>query len=218
MSRHIISFFLVTVLLVLTGCKTLPPYDYAKLKNHAPRSILVIPPMNNSVEPNAPYIYLSTITSALAEKGYYVFPVAVIDNFLKENGLPTPAEMNSIPLEKIDTHIGADAVLYVTLDDWGQNFAVFSSDTVVRGSVKLVSVKTGELLWDSPINFVQPSNNSGGGLVGALVSAVATQIINDIYDNTPQVARQANNIAINNKTRGLLNGPYALKKESDKSE
>jgi hypothetical protein len=40
------------------------------------------------------YIYLSTLTKPLAEKGYYVLPVAVIDQFLKENGLPTPAEMN----------------------------------------------------------------------------------------------------------------------------
>lgn len=217
MNNKIISCFFVAILLVLTGCTTTSPsYDYTQLKNHAPRSILVIPPMNNSIEPNAPYIYLSTITSFLAEKGYYVFPVAVIDTFLKENGLPTPAEMNTIPLDKIDTYIGADAVLYVTLDDWGQNFAVFSSNTVVKGAVKLVSVKTGELLWDAPINFVQQSNNSEGVGLGALISAVATQIINDIHDNTPQVARQANYIAINNKTRGLLNGPYVLKKENDK--
>jgi len=219
MNRHIILGLLITALLALTGCNTTSPsYNYTQLTNHAPRSILVIPPMNNTMEPNAPYIYLSTITSVLAEKGYYVFPVAVIDNFLKENGLPTPAEMNNIPLDKIDAHIGADAVLYVTLDDWGQNFEVFSSSTVVRGGVKLVSVKTGELLWDAPINFVESSSSSDNGLVGALVSAIATQIINDIHDNTPHVARQANHVAINNKTRGLLKGPYALKQNNEAIE
>jgi hypothetical protein len=34
----------------------------------------------------------------LAEKGYYVLPVAVIDQFLKENGLPTPARQLENPI------------------------------------------------------------------------------------------------------------------------
>src|SRR5210317_1864170 len=87
---------------LLSGCVApTGPYDYSALENSRPRSILVIPPLNNSIEVNAPYIFLATITRPLAEKGYYVFPVAVIDAFLKENGLPTPAEMNGIPLDKI---------------------------------------------------------------------------------------------------------------------
>jgi hypothetical protein len=49
----------------------------------------------------------------LAEKGYYVLPVAVIDQFLKENGLPTPAEMNGIPLEKIS--IASDLTVFPCL-------------------------------------------------------------------------------------------------------
>lgn len=201
-------------LLVLSGCATVEPYDYTKLREAAPRSILVIPPMNNSIEVNAPYTYLSTITVPLAEKGYYVFPVSVIDTFLKQNGLPTPAEMNTIPLDKVKEHIGADAVLYVTLDDWGQKYQVLSSNTVVTGSVKLVSTTTGDTLWDSPIHAVNnPNNNSGGGLLGALISAAATQIIGSVNDNTPSVARIANAQALNSKKRGLLSGPYFKSKK-----
>ena len=202
--------FLPAIFLILSGCATVKPYDYSALREAAPRSILVIPPLNNSVEVNASYSYLSTISVPLAEKGYYVFPVSVIDTFLKQNGLPTPAEMNAIPLDKIREHIGADAVLYVTLDDWGQKFSVLSSSTVVRGSVKLVSTKTGNTLWDAPINGVLNSNNSGGGLLGALVNAVVTQIIGSVNDQTPIAARIANNRAFNSKKRGLLSGPYYL--------
>jgi hypothetical protein len=86
----------------ISGCQTVEPYDYTAFKKSKPRSIVIIPPNNNSIEVNAPYIYLSTLTRPLAEKGYYVLPVAVIDRFLKENGLPTPAEMNNISLDKID--------------------------------------------------------------------------------------------------------------------
>ncbi|GAA6171307.1 DUF799 domain-containing protein [Colwellia sp. KU-HH00111] len=208
-------FQIAFLLMFVSGCATtVEPYDYTALKESAPRSILVIPPMNNSVEVTAPYSFLSTITAPLAESGYYVYPVSVIDSFLKENGLPTPAEMNSVPLEKIDEIIGADAVLYVSIDDWGQKYNVLSSVTVVKGHLKLVSVKTGGLLWDAPI-FAQynPNANSGGGLVGALVGAVVSQIAGEITDNTPLVSRMANNNAINAKKRGLLYGPYKVIKE-----
>ncbi|MGK0306257.1 MAG: hypothetical protein ACI8UG_002012 [Gammaproteobacteria bacterium] len=203
-------------IVLLSGCTTIEPYNYGPLKQAAPRSILVLPPMNSSVEVSAPYTYLSTVTKPLAEKGYYVFPVSVVDNFLKENGLPTPAEMNGIALDKIDEIIGADAVLYVHIQDWGQKFLVLSSVSVVQGSLKLVSVKTGKLLWEAPINAqYSPNDNSSGGLLGALVVAVVSQIAGEISDNTPQVARMANNMAFNSAKRGLLNGPYKNVKSSN---
>jgi len=201
------------LLIVLSGCATVQPYDYSALREAAPRSILVIPPMNNSIEVNASYSYLSTISVPLAEKGYYVFPVSVVDTFLKQNGLPTPAEMNTISLDKIKEHVGADAVLYVTIDDWGQKFQVLSSNTVVRGSVKLVSTESGQTLWDAPIQTVLSSGNSGGGLLGALVTAVATQIVGSVSDKTPEAARIANSQAFNEKKRGLLTGPYYVQKK-----
>jgi hypothetical protein len=210
---YILKFVLVSMIL-LTGCASVEPYNYGALKQAAPRSILVLPPMNSSIEVSAPYTYLSTVTKPLAEKGYYVFPVSVVDTFLKENGLPTPAEMNGIALDKIDEIIGADAVLYVDIQDWGQKFQILSSVTVVQGNVRLVSVKTGELLWAAPINaeYNPNNNNSGGGLLGALVVAVVSQIAGEISDNTPLVARMANNLAFNSAKRGLLNGPYKIEK------
>ncbi len=199
----------IIVTLIITGCASAPPYDYSALKEEAPRSILVIPPLNNSVEVSASYSYLSTISEPLAEKGYYVFPVSLIDSFLKENGLPTPVEMNSIPLDKIKQHIGADAVLYVTVEDWGQKYVLLSSYTITKGSIKLVSTNTGNTLWHAPFEAQVSSDSGGNGLVGALVSAVVNQIAGSINDRTPGVARLANNRAIFSKKRGLLVGPYA---------
>ena len=213
MNNNIFKVVLIAALF-LSGCASVEPYNYSALQQAAPRSILVLPPMNSSVEVNAPYSYLSTISQPLAEKGYYVFPVSVVDTFLKENGLPTPAEMNGIALDKIDEIIGADAVLYVDIKDWGQKFQVLSSVTVVEGYIKLVDVKTGELLWDAPIMAqYNPNNNGGGGLVGALVGAVVAQIAGEISDNSPQVARMANAFAFNSVKRGLLNGPYKVDKK-----
>lgn len=213
--KKLASIFSAAALVFMTGC-AVTPYDYSAFNQSKPKSILVIPPMNNSVEVNAPYIYLSTITQPLAEKGYYVFPVAVIDNFLKENGLPTPAEMNSIPLDKIREHFGADAVMYVTIKDWGQKYNVLSSNTVVQAHLSLVDTQTGVQIWDADANAVQGQQDNGGGLIGALIGAIVGQIAGSLSDATPQLSRNANNMVVNSAKRGLLNGPYA-KKEDPKS-
>ena len=195
--------------IILTACVTSPPYDYSALLERQPRSILVLPPTNDSIEVNAPYVFLSTITKPLAEKGYYVYPVAVIDAFLKENGLPTPVEMNSIPLDKIKEHIGADAVMYVNINNWGQKYQVLSSKAVVSASLRLIDVDTGILLWESNAYAEQASsNNNSGGLAGLLVAALVDQVVGSVVDHTPQLSRFANDNAINNGQNGLLNGPY----------
>ena len=197
----------------LTGCATAPAYNYDALIAAKPRSILVIPPANNSLEVNAPYIYLSTISRPLGNKGYYVFPVAVIDTFMKENGLPTPEEMNLVPLDKLYQHIGADSVLYTTINDWGQKYNIISSNTVVNISMRLVDARTGVQLWDASVNAVRGSDSSSNSLVGNLISAVAAQIANSISDQTEEVSRMATNQAIYQPQKGLLEGPYALPKE-----
>jgi hypothetical protein len=192
--------------LLLSACTTMS-YDYTELRRSAPRSILVLPPVNHSIEVEAPYIFLSTISRPLAEKGYYVFPVAVIDTFLKENGLPTPDEMNTVPLDKIRQHIGADAVLYVTIEEWGQKYQIIASTTVVRAAMRLVDTRTGTQLWDATAQ-AQQGSDSNQGLAGALLSALVEQVAGSLTDRTPGVARSANNMAINHPGTGLLNGPY----------
>ncbi len=199
---------MVIFAMLISGCQTVEPYDYTALKKSRPRSIVIIPPNNNSVEVNAPYLYLSTLTRPLAEKGYYVLPVAVIDQFLKENGLPTPAEMNNIPLDKIDKHIGADAVLYVTINEWGQKFMVISSVTTVSAELQLVDVKTGTILWESTAVATRDSGDGGGSLAGMLINAIITQVMASSIDRSYETAMFANAIAINHKSRGLLDGPY----------
>ncbi len=208
-----LSLLIAILPIFVSGCVEVKPYDYTELKKSKPRSIVVIPPKNNSIEVNAPYIYLSTVTKPLAEKGYYVLPVAVIDQFLKENGLPTPAEMNNISLDKIDKYMGADAVLYIEIEEFGQKFLVFSSQAVVHATLKLVDVKTGKLLWESTAAAAyDPSGNNNAGspaatLIGMLINAVVIQATDS---HMPIASRIANGRAIYNETTGLLDGPYKV--------
>jgi hypothetical protein len=202
-------------LLIAGGCAPPTPTDYSVYRAHVPRSVLVLPPLNQSVHVNAPYSYLSTISQPLAEAGYYVFPVAVVDAFMKENGLPTPGEMHAAPLDKIGEVFGANAVLYVLIEDYGQKYQVLSSTTIVKAQAKLVDVPTGVTLWEGRAQVAQSSGDSGGGIVGMLITAAAAQVIQSTSDGAHPLAAQANAQMILDPNHGLLLGPHHPGYEAD---
>lgn len=192
--------------LLLSGCVTAPSYDYTAYREHFPRSILVLPPLNESTDIDATYGCLSTVTMPLAEHGYYVFPVAVVDQLFKENGMPTSGEMHQAPLHKIREIIGADAVLYITIKEYGSSYQVINSATTVRADASLVDTVSGTVLWSGK---VAGEENSGatGTIIGDLVAAVITQVINQSGDHAHRVCRLAN-AQFGTQKDGLLLGPY----------
>ena len=200
--------------LVLTAaCATIEPYDYSAYREHMPRSILVLPPINESVDVNASYVWLSTISMPVAERGYYVFPVAVVDAFMKDNGLPGPDEMHSVSLQKLREVFGADAVLYVTIEDWGQKYVVLSSNTVVRARARLVDTASGSEIWQGRCDFTESSSSGSNDLLGMVISAALEQIIDTTSDATHGVARQANYQMVYDQRAGFLPGPRSPTKD-----
>ena len=103
--------------LSLVACAVPVKKDYTVYKQSKPRSILVLPPLNNSPDVHASYSVLSTVTQPLSEAGYYVFPVALVDQTFRENGMSNPGEMHQAPIAKIREVFGADAALYITVSD-----------------------------------------------------------------------------------------------------
>ncbi len=192
--------------LVLAGCAS-KPYDYTNFRQHPPRSILVLPPLNESTDVRGTYSYLSTVTFPLAEMGYYVFPVAVVDELLKENGLPTPGEMHQVTLKKVSEITGADAVLYVTLLEYGSKYQVINSATTVRVKARLVDTKTELLLWEGE-GMAQQNSGGSGNIIADLISAAVVQAINSGTDQAHASCRPANMALFYKKNLGLLPGPY----------
>ncbi len=203
---------------LVQGCVTSRPYDYSAYLNDMPQSILVLPPANESTEVMAPYIYLSTITRPLAERGYYVFPVAVIDALMKENGVPTPEEMAMVPLDKIQEIIKPDTVLYMTVVEWGTKYQVLDSVTVVHVRGRLVDTDTGIVLWDGEHTVRHSSNSGQSGLLGAMVEAVVHQVISSFTDPSRDVACTTNSQLFLNEDRGLLVGKRCSEYETDQRE
>jgi hypothetical protein len=194
------------------GCAThkAQPYDYRAFEASNPHSILVLPPLNNSPEVGATESVYSTVTYPLAEAGYYVMPVSLVNETFKQNGLTTAADIQAVAPEKLREIFGADAALYITVDKYGSSYNVLSSVTMVSATAKLVDLKTKALLWDGKASVVDNGNqgNNGGGLVGMLVQAAVTQIVNSSTNRSHEVAAQTNALMLSaGGPRSILYGP-----------
>ncbi len=177
------------VALLAAGCAAPKQVDYAAFKQSRPRSIVVLPPLNESPDVQATYSMLSQVTYPLAEAGYYVLPVALVDETFKQNGLTTAGDIHGVAPAKLKDIFGADAALYVTVTKYGTTYMVLSSATVVTASAKLVDLKTGETLWSGSASASNDEGgNSGGGLVGMLVTAAIKQVVNSVTEAGHTVA------------------------------
>ncbi len=209
-ARAVLLLGAVAAAVVLSGCQTAPASrDYSAFQRAAPRSILIVPPLNKSTDLNAGYGFLSTATEPLAEHGYYVFPVAVVDEMFRQNGLPTAAEIHAVGLPKLREIFGADAVLYPVIESYGTKYVVISSTTVVNVTARLVDARSGELLWEGRAELHQGSSDGNGGLIGALVGAALTQVLNSSRDAAHPMAKLVNVQLIDRAGQGLPYGPYS---------
>ncbi|SFG37334.1 hypothetical protein SAMN05518865_111127 [Duganella sp. CF458] len=199
--------------LFFVGCAHHPaqPYDYTAFKAAQPKSIVVLPPLNNSPEVKATYGMLSQLSYPLAEAGYYVLPVAAVDETFKQNGLANAADVHNVSVQKLHEIFGADAGLYVTVSKYGAVYTLLNSEVVVAAEAKLVDLKTGTLLWSgraSASSAEQNNNNAGGGLIGALVAAAVKQIINTSTDAAYPIAGVASGRLMSvGGGNGILYGP-----------
>ncbi len=184
------SLFGLIAVVFLSGCATQRlEHDLAAFRESRPASILVLPPVNDSPDVNATYSFLSQVTLPLAESGYYVFPVALVNETFKQNGMTVPADIHQVPIARLREIFGADAALYITVKKYGSTYAVLVSETRVTATATLVDLRNGRELWSgSATASSNEGNNSSGGLIGMLIQAVVTQIIDNLTERGHSIA------------------------------
>jgi hypothetical protein len=199
---------MVALLAALAGCANAPLHmDYSAFRESKPTSILVLPPINSSLEVAAPNAVLAQATRPLAESGYYVFPVALVDETFKENGLAAAGDIHALPPAKLHEIFGADTALYLDVKKYGSSYAILSSSVTVEVEAALLDLRSGVKLWEGKAIAVETSG-SGGGLIGMLVSAVVNQIANTLSDRSFHVAAITNQqLLFAGRPGGLLHGP-----------
>jgi hypothetical protein len=209
------SFFKILAasltLVVLGGCATAPAsFDYTEFKLSNPRSILVLPPVNKTPEVRATYSMLAQVTQPLAESGYYVIPVTLVDETLKENGVTQANDAHNIPSAKLREIFGADAVLFITITRYGTVYRVIDSHTTVTADARLVDLRTDKVLWtgSATASTAEQQNQQQGGLAGMLITAIVKQIAGSITDQSHPIAGLTSQRLLKaGSPQGLLYGP-----------
>ncbi|MBN3780004.1 DUF799 domain-containing protein [Burkholderia sp. Ac-20345] len=220
-----ISFKLLSVLSIvalLSACaQPAKRADYTAFKKSQPRSILVLPPLNETNDVTATYGMLSQMTQPLAEAGYYVVPVAVMDETFKQNGLTNAAEIQGTSPAKLREIFGADAALYSKVTQYGSVYQIIDSTTVVAASAKLVDLKSGDVLWlgNGRATGKEMGNNvnvGAFGIVGVLVQAAVKQVAHSLSDEGHTVAALTSNRLLSvGPPNGLLYGPRSPRHGTD---
>ncbi len=170
---------------LLGGCATkAPQYDYAAFVQAKPATLLVMPPVNDSPDVKATPGVWAQATRPLAEAGYYVLPVALVDETFKQNGVNTANEAQEIPFAKLREVFGADAAVYIKVKKYGTTYQVIASETRVEVEGRIVDLRTGKQLWEGKAlaTSAEQSQQSQGGLVGLLVTAIVKQIVGTASD------------------------------------
>ena len=213
--KRLHSIAIGLLLLTLTGC-VLPPtesdYDYTAFRSVDPRSILIVPVVNNSIDVDASDYFLSAISQPVAERGYYVFPVNMVKRVMEEDGLADANMVHHADPTRLAALFGADSVLYVSIQRWDAQYAVLSTSVTVEFNYTLKDGQTGQELWSSDQKIVyQPQSTSSGNLIADLIISAVLAAATKAKPNYMPLARQANGKAVVETHHGLPAGPYRVK-------
>lgn len=199
--------------LALGGCASntvVAQKDYSAYRAADPKTILILPPKNSSPDVAATYGFYSSTQAPVAESGYYVLPIALVDEQFKSNGMTVADDIHQIDVRKLREVFGADAALYINITDYGTRYLVVDSVTTVTAQASLVDLKTGVELWSgsATANSNEGRSSQSGGVLSMLVSAALNQIINSVADSGYSVGKiTASRLLSAGSGNGMLPGP-----------
>ncbi len=209
LSTALVAFLTIS----LSGCANQidNKRDLSSFSAASPRSILVVPSINKSLDVDAPSYLLTTLTIPLAEKGYYVFPVHTVKTVLEQEGFYEGERIHAQPPETLAKMFGADAVLYVTINRWDARYVILSTVVTVDFDYRMVS-KTGVTIWEAKKTMqYSPNNNAqqGASPLAILISAAITAAATRAAPNYLPLTKQANNEVFLSGPTAIPDGPYA---------
>lgn len=200
-------------LAVLAGCATPPaPYDYRAFIEAKPATLLVLPPLNDTADIKATPGVWAHATRPLAEAGYYVLPITLVDETFRQNGLQTAADVHEVAPQKLRDYFGADAAVYLRVKQYGSTYAVLTSETRVAVEAKIIDLRSGLTLWEGKAMATSAEQNqqNQGGLAGLLIAALVKQVMASATDSVLTWAAIADDRLLGaRRPNGVLPGPRA---------
>jgi len=200
--------------LLLTACASQKKaeYDWSAFNAANPRSILILPVLNNTVDVDAPLFALSTLSVPLGNKGYYVFPVNTVKTVLEQEGLYDGETIKQLGSASLASMFGADSVLFVEINKWDAQYVLLSTTVTVSIDYTLEDKMGNQISSEQVTTRYTPNKNSTGNPMADLVAAAITAGITRAAPNYIPLMQQANQIAFVSGAKAIPEGPYATKK------
>lgn len=200
------KLLLLLPILLLAGCVQVPVKDLSAFNQAKPKSILIVPAMNKSLDVDAPNYFLSTITRPLAEQGYYVFPVNAVKQVMEIDGMGDADQVFKADPQRLGELFGADAILYVCINRWDAQYSVLSTTVTVDFTYQIKDGHNGQLLWDDKriMQYTPQNNTNTGNPLGNLIAMAVTAAMTKAAPNYMPLTQQANTLSI----QTLPFGPY----------
>ena len=137
------TFFIVGCTQIETKRQAFPRmYEPTK-----PVSLVVVPAINKTTAADAGDLINSTLTIPFADNGYYVFPISIVSDIFRREGIVDGTQIAGLPASLFKNNFGADAVLHVTINKWDTNYVVLAANVTVGISFVLVSTLYNKVLW-----------------------------------------------------------------------
>jgi len=201
----------LAALLLLAGLGACDPQKRPPLTlSEQPRSILIVPVVNQTTQVDAADNFLTTLAVPLAELGYYVFPTHMVKRTMEDDGLADANLVHSADPMRTGELFGADAILYAQIEHWESKYLVLTTQTTVGIRYTLKSGITGETLWtDYETLSYSPQVSGGGHPLGMLIAAAVAAAVERAAPSYIPLAQQVNYRAlVASQGQGLPPGPY----------
>lgn len=199
---------LITLLAVgaLSACSSTSRVDYhPRFTDPNTRSILILPPANQTTSAVAAEHYQTSLAVPLTRAGYYVLPTPVTTRIMQQEGIVDGAQLDIVDPTHFQQLFGADLILKTTVHHWDTSYFVVGGAVVVSASFELISAHSGETLWthrDRRSSDTTSRNNSN--LLGQLLETA----LNTMQQDYMPLARDLNQAAFQQLPYGIYHPRY----------
>jgi len=178
-----------------------------------PQSVLILPAINKTTAVDAKNYYPVTLPEILAESGYYIAPIDLTSELLKEEGLyDTESILADFPLKKFREYFGVDAVLYVEIITWNTKYNIITGSVNIKLHFVMKSTTTSKVIWERWSNAQKSTNGLSFEFIGLITNIVLTALRTASTNYVP-LSRKLNQAAFKSIPFGKYSPLYGKDKK-----
>ncbi len=175
------------------------------------KTIMIMPPINRTVNVEAKEYLYSSLAKPLCEKGYYVMsPFLALETLKDQSAYDAELYING-NIKKLNEAFGADLALFTIIHRWDKS--ALTNSVTIEVEYLLKSTTTGAELFHRLGTVVVDTqikdNTDNGGLVGMLVDMTASAI-NTATTNKMNAVKTCNTYVLQDLPCGDYSDQYNI--------